>query len=125
MNIYNNIKELCDQRGITTYRLCKDLGFSTALMSQWKAGRQNPSGRKLRLIADYFGVPIERLMVGRDYRTEAGEADPDLQELLEDIKANPDLMVLFSKTRNASRRDIEKVIKMLEIIKGEDEDDIL
>ena len=122
MNIYSNIKRLCDENGITTYRLCKDLGFSTALMSQWKTGRQNPSGKKLQQIAEYFNVPMEFLYVG-DYEPDRPEPDQDdreMNELLESLKNNPGMRVLFSKTKNASKEDIEKVIKMLEIMKGED-----
>ena len=127
MNIYANIKKLCDEKGITTYKLCKDLGFSTALMSQWKSGRQNPSGKKMRAMAEYFGVPVEYLYVG-DYEPEKEaiwqeamqKEDREVNELLEALKNNPGMRVLFSKTKNASREDIEKVIKMLEIMRGED-----
>ena len=120
MNIYANIKRLCDENHITTYRLCKELGFSTALMSQWKSGRQNPSGKKLRQIAEYFGVPMEFLFVG-DYepRTYESEEDKELGQMMESLKNNPGMRVLFSKTKDASREDIEKVIKLLEIMRGD------
>ncbi len=120
MSIYNNIKNLCDKAGITTYRLCKELGFSTALMSQWKNGRQEPSRKKLEIIAAYFDVPIEALVIGEMYvRAESDPEDEELTEYLQALKENPGMRILFSKTKNASKEDIEKVIKMFEIIKGE------
>lgn len=120
MNIYANIKRLCDENNITTYRLCKELGFSTALMSQWKNGRQNPSGKKLRQIAEYFDVPMEFLFVG-DFEPPVYESaeDKELGEMMESLKNNPGMRVLFSKTKDASKEDIEKVIKLLEIMRGD------
>lgn len=122
MNIYENIKALCDGAGISTYRLCQELGFSTALMSQWKSGRQEPSRKKLQQIADYFQLPVERLIVGDweekkapDYESE----DREIMEYLNELKTNPGMRVLFSKAKGASKEDLEKVVKMIEIMKGE------
>lgn len=55
--ICEKIKELCDKRGITFYRLEKDLGFTNSSIYKWE--KSMPGADKLKKVADYFGVPIE------------------------------------------------------------------
>lgn len=33
--IYDNVKKLCDQKGISIWRLERDLGFSNRSVSKW------------------------------------------------------------------------------------------
>lgn len=42
--------------------MSKDLGFSSGLFSQWKAGLQNPSADKIEKMADYLGCSVGYLM---------------------------------------------------------------
>lgn len=43
----------------TTYRVAKETKLSPTLFSDWKNGRSKPKVDKLKILADYFGVPIE------------------------------------------------------------------
>lgn len=60
--IYDRIKELCTQRGISIYRLEKDLGFSSCSICKWKTS--SPSVDKVQKVADYFGVTVNYLLEG-------------------------------------------------------------
>lgn len=52
-------EELLEQKGITAYRVSKDIGISPNCFSQWKHGRTTPKTNILLKIAEYFGVTIE------------------------------------------------------------------
>lgn len=54
---------LIEQRGITAYRLAKDVGLNPTRLSDWKSGKGNPKPDAVAKIADYFGVSVE-LSVG-------------------------------------------------------------
>ena len=58
--IYNKIQKLCAQKGISIYRLEKDLGFSSASICKWKSSI--PSVDNLLKVSKYFGVPLEELL---------------------------------------------------------------
>ena len=58
--IYDNVKKLCDQKGISIWRLERDLGFSNRSVSKWNDNE--PGIRKVQIVADYLGVPIEKLL---------------------------------------------------------------
>lgn len=58
--IYDNVKKLCKQKGISVWRLEKDLGFSNCSISKWS--ESDPGVRKIQKVADYLGVAIEDLL---------------------------------------------------------------
>lgn len=57
--MYSKYAELRDKRGLTDYRVSKDTGLSTVMLSNWKQGHYKPKADKLKILAEYFGVPIE------------------------------------------------------------------
>ena len=65
--IYARITDLCKQRGITGFRLCKEVGLQPSLLTDLKAGRQSSiSYKKAAIIADYFGVSVDYLLSGKE-----------------------------------------------------------
>lgn len=62
MNTIEIINNLLSAKGIKPSKMMKDLGFSSGLFSQWKAGAQNPSTEKLAKIAEYLGVTTDYLL---------------------------------------------------------------
>ena len=62
--IYENVRKLCEKKGVSIYRLEKDLEFSPSSIVKWKTSK--PSVDKMQKVADYFGVPIEYFVEGSD-----------------------------------------------------------
>ena len=60
---YKKFEELLKEKGTTTYRVSKATGISGATFSDWKSGRSSPKLDKIKMIADYFGVPIDYFLV--------------------------------------------------------------
>ena len=46
-------------KGVSAYRVAKDLDITQSTLSDWKSGRSMPKTDKLSKIAEYFGVTIE------------------------------------------------------------------
>lgn len=62
-NLYDILSSLCDEKGITGYRMCRDLGIQPSIMTDLKMGRR--SGLKAdtaQKIAEYFGVSVGYLL---------------------------------------------------------------
>ena len=57
--MYQKFEQLVKDRGITAYRVAKDLGLAPTVFSDWKSGKSKPKVDKLKKIAGYFGVTIE------------------------------------------------------------------
>ena len=99
--MYEIFEELCRRRGITAYKVCKDLGMNTATTSSWKAGRYTPKADKLQKIADYFGVTLEYLMGVQENEQRKGYyLNEKTAELAQEMYEDEDLRALFHMKRN-------------------------
>lgn len=57
--MYEKYVEIRDSKGVTDYRVSEDTGITKSTFSDWKSGRSKPKIDKLKILADYFEVPIE------------------------------------------------------------------
>lgn len=62
--IYEKVRKLCEEKGVSIYRLEKDLEFSPSSIVKWKTSK--PSVDKMQKVADYFGVSIDYFLEGGD-----------------------------------------------------------
>lgn len=56
--VYEKYAKLRDKKGITDYRVAKDLGFARSYLSGMKQGLFTPKFDNLNKLAAYFDVPI-------------------------------------------------------------------
>ncbi len=64
MNIKENILKICKERGISVYKLEKSAGLSHGYVA--KLDKSKPASDKLQKIADFFEIPMERLLNSED-----------------------------------------------------------
>ena len=65
---FNRFKALCDEKNISVYRACTDIGLNRSAVAKWKAGGR-PNGTTAAKLADYFGVTTDYLLEQTDLRT--------------------------------------------------------
>lgn len=94
--MYEVFQKLCEEKGVTVYKVCKETGISTASISNWKAGRYTIKTDKLQKLADYFGVTLEYLTTGED---------PDIEEKLAALPYDKEqiekAIAIYDKYQNA------------------------
>lgn len=107
-NLYESIKSLCDEHGITGAKMCSDIGISRNLLTELKAGRRSGiSADKARKIAEYFGVSVERVLGGNE-QTYAEQLYEKHNMLMHRVGRIED------KMSDADKKALEGVIGMLE-----------
>jgi transcriptional regulator with XRE-family HTH domain len=60
--IISFLKELMRRRKRLPSQLAVDLGFSHATVSRWLSGQDIPNTKSCRKLAEYSGVPMERIL---------------------------------------------------------------
>ena len=60
--MYEIFEKLLNERGITAYRVSKDTGIPTSSLTDWKKKRSKPKFKNMKILADYFNVPISYLL---------------------------------------------------------------
>ena len=63
---YNIFENLLKMNKTTVYRVSKDTGIAASTFSDWKSGRSAPKLDKIKLIANYFDVPLEYMLTGEN-----------------------------------------------------------
>lgn len=58
--LFDVVNAICEKKGITVWKLEKELGFSNGCIRKWN--ESEPGIRKVQKVADYLGVPIEELL---------------------------------------------------------------
>lgn len=58
--LLNNVKRLCDQRGISIWALEKAVGAGNGTIGKW--GASSPRVETIKKVADYFGVTVDELL---------------------------------------------------------------
>lgn len=126
---WNNFVTLCNEKGISANGVCSQLGLSNATATKWKSGSV-PRSTTLKKIADYFGVSVEQLIgkPGKYDRLEVGEITFDLglfgdvqdqevdemTELLQELKTRPEMRMLFSLAKGATKEDVELAVAIIQ-----------
>ena len=62
MAFWKRFYDLCISKGTKPNTVAKELGFSSAVCTQWKKGAQKPSAKKVSMLAEYFGVSTDYLL---------------------------------------------------------------
>lgn len=119
--MYETFERLCEKFGVTPYKVGKEIGISTATLSNWKAGRYTPKADKRRKIADYFGVSLEYLDTGIVPEDEHYYLDPATRQAAEELRTNKDLRVLFDAARNATPEDLRTAHAVLLALKRKEQ----
>lgn len=116
-DLYEKIKLLADNVGLSINQLCKKSGVAPSTLSELKTGHIKDLSRKnAERIAAALGV-----MVGDLYdeqapdSTELSSVEQKQNELFEKRK------LLFDLSGKATEEDLDKFIKMLNVMLGEEE----
>ena len=62
----NNLKKLRKQKGKTQLQVQMDTGIEQALLSKFENGLRTPPTETLILLADYYGVSIDYILMRSD-----------------------------------------------------------
>ena len=89
--VYERIKLLCAQKGITIKKLESDLGFGSASIKKWEK-TSSPSVDKILKVASYFNVSTDYILGRSDIEGSISDvlADEDIIAFLRAKETMPD-----------------------------------
>lgn len=119
--MYEIFEQLLQKSGITAYKLSMETGISQTIFSNWKSGRSIPKQDKLQKVAEFFGVTLDYLMGNESDENKENYyyLNEDTREVLQELKVNSKLKILFDASRKLEPSDIDFVINMVERLKKE------
>ena len=108
--LYSTIMSLCEEKGVSGYRLCKDTGMQPSVLTDLKMGRQKSlSAVNAERVASYFGVTVSRLLGKEDSKKPDGQKTDGL---------SPAKIKLLEYVKQMSDADLEKLEMMIKLVES-------
>jgi len=114
---YDVFSKLCEEKGVSKKKAVTEAGLSNSLATKWKNTGATPSGETLSKLCAYFNVTADYLL-GNQEKATIDSVDDDLKEYLEELRERPEMRMLFSTTKTATKAQIEAIVKMVEEMQG-------
>ena len=104
MYIVKNILKMAKEHGYSIKQLCELLNKNSSYITDWKSGKSKPKADEILLLAQKFGVSVDRLLGN----------DVDISDKSED-----DLDKLFlDEISDLTYDELEEVKKFIEFLKS-------
>ena len=103
--------------GLTQAELAEKLGMSKSAISMYECGNREPEFDVLEAFADFFRVSVSQLL-GRREDVPLVNDDPELTAYLEALRDRPEMRMLFSVTKGATREDVEAAVRIIEALRS-------
>ncbi len=106
------IAQIMNEKGIMQKDLAAGVGVSPFVVSHWLNGLSTSYMTRLDKIAKYLHVSMDYL-TGNSASVNSGE----VQKYLDELKNRSEMRMLFKAAKGATRDDIEKAAKIIEVLK--------
>lgn len=113
----NIVKELRKKAGIQQKELAISIGVSRPTVSEWESNKKDPSGERLKKLAEYFGVD-ELMILGKG----VVDLSDDQDSIRERLRRDPNYRMLFNAAENAKPEHIRAAAAMLKSLEGMKDD---
>ena len=108
-----NLTNLLQRCGKTQLQLANSLDVSKSTVSSWCSGIKMPRMGKIDEIAAWLSVSRSELIEEGGGNTD----NKDVSDLLEALRTRPEMRLLFSVSKDATKEDIEKAVAIIEALR--------
>lgn len=135
-NTSERLKELMALKGLRQIDIAEKTGLGKSAISQYVSGKITPKQDKVYILAEGlnvsptwlmgYDVPMEKETIPTTEPPNNGYyTDPEVAELAEKLRTNPNGRILFDASKDLSKEDINVVLTVIEGLKrpksGKDE----
>lgn len=115
-SVGTRIKTMRMSRGLSQAQLAKKIGVGQSSVAMWETGQRLPGWEAIDALSDVFNTPPSAIIDG-----ERPDEDRELWDLRETLRRRPEMRTLFSVSKSASKKDVEKAIAIIEALKNVEE----
>lgn len=113
---WTRLVELCNEKETTPTAVVKLLHIGAGSVTKWKNGT-TPRGTTLLKLSEYFGVSADYLLGNSNNKNKPTAEDDELTEYLEELRNRPEMKMLFSLAKGATKEDVEQAVAIIEALR--------
>jgi transcriptional regulator with XRE-family HTH domain len=114
MTFGQKLKTLRLNAGLTQAQLASKLSLSKANISKYESDTIQPNFETLGVISSLFGVSVDYLLGKEEKPVNEGD---ELNVYLEELKNRPEMRMLFSLAKGATKEDVERAVAIIEALR--------
>jgi transcriptional regulator with XRE-family HTH domain len=117
----NNLNYFLQLNNKQPVDMVNDLKIPFSTVSNWCNGLKMPRMGKVELMANYFHIEKSDLLEDKKEKKEKGYyINDETKMMLEELRVNPKLKILFDASKKLEPSDIDFVLNMVERLKKEE-----
>lgn len=127
-NLAKRLEELMALKGLRQIDIAEKTGLGKSAISQYVSGKITPKQDKVYILAEGlnvsptwlmgYDVPMEKEKIPATENPNNGYyTDPEVAELAEKLRTNPNGRILFDASKDLSKKDIEIVLNLIQGLK--------
>ena len=132
MGFSENLRVIRKNKGLTQKDLSDKVGVALSTVAMWETGSRRPGYKTAQRVADILDVSIDKLLQDKSFSSEeylsenelysritpkTRNANQDLLEIREVLRSRPEMKMLFSVSKGATKSDIERAVAIIEALK--------
>lgn len=117
------IKKARTDAGVTQEELANAIGTTKQTIHKYETNIvTNIPMDKTKAMAEYLNVtPSQLLGWDEDFWSDVVDPKDDIMRLAEELRTQPGMRMLFDATKGCTEEDITRIVKMVKLMKGEDD----
>lgn len=126
MNTVDIILNLLKEQHKQQKELTKFLGIGEGAIADWKKEKTKSYKKHIDKIAEFFNVSTDYLLgttptvQAFDENDNVVVIDDETRDIIDSLRTNPEMKILFSVTKKATKEDIIKAVKIIEALKDDE-----
>ncbi len=132
MSFCENLRTLRKNAGLTQKEISREFEVALSTVAMWESGNRHPDLDTVRKIAGYFHVSVDNLVsdgeldgdrflpeesMAQRMTPKTRQMNEDIADIRELLRTRPEVKMLFSASKNASKADIERAVAIIEALK--------
>lgn len=128
--IVQRIKQLSKESGLSVTQALMQSGVGKDFVYNMTREKKptKPSAEKISLLSQYFNVSENYLLHGKDDTIRVYDEDDNIvvlddetRDLIDSLRKRPEMKILFSVSKKATKEDIIQAVKIIEALKDDKE----
>ena len=108
---------------MTQQEVADKLGIERSSYARYEGSSREPDMGTINRLAAILNVSTDYLLGVTNNPTPVTEDDAEIWELREQLRRRPGMRTLLSATKNVTEEDLQKIIRIVEALKGDSDAD--
>ena len=103
--------------GYTQQQIADLMEIDKSTYCGYETGKRQPDVQKIKQLSDILGVSGDTLLETGYEKKPLINGDEELTEYVQMLKTRPECRMLFQLSKNATKEDVEKAVRIIEALR--------